>query len=349
MVVPMVDLTADWALQLYMPHNNMLWLWLRMGVVGFMAFWVMMGAAIVLVGACVRLGVARLRVIAEQERTELERRAGMLDAGPAATSVPFLSPVGLYRVRLERPDHVEAQRVARQGTGSVHMIEGRLSKEGQECAEFLVLALMAMATIVSLVAMGVVDQGLMSFRLTAYAGIVLGSLAAGWNRYSIEYRQVPGLIDVEPLPKEEETVVLHVAACETLPALEALRADMDDLLGRSDNASIFSTWGWVDACWRFPAPGRTPLVLTVRNDADRLVGVLPLAMTTRLRVLRTYEVLGCTQMGYPMGDYGGLVTERGAESAAWYAILKQMKSQRWGVIDMRNCMVGAPEREAQRL
>lgn len=143
--------------------------------------------------------------------------------------------------------------------------------------------------------------------------------------------------------------MFHVGACDTLPALEALRAEWDDLLNRSDHASIFSTWEWVDACWRFPAPGRTPLVFTVRNEALRLVAVLPLAATTRFGVLRTYEVLGCTHLGYPMGDYGGLVAERGAEEQTWYAILKHMKARRWGVLDMRNCMVATPEREEQTL
>lgn len=202
-VVPMVDVSAEWALQLYMPHNNMLWLWLRMGIIGFVIFWVMMGAAIVLVGACVRLGVARLRVLASQEREELARRAADWTAPPPSVPVPT-GQVGLYRVRCTTPHEVEAQRAARDK--SVHMLLGGLSREGQECAEFLVLSFVALATLVSLLSLGVVDQGLMSFRLTAYAGVIMGAQAAAWNSYSVQYRHSPELLNVEPIPKEEDTV-----------------------------------------------------------------------------------------------------------------------------------------------
>jgi hypothetical protein len=62
-VVPMVDLTSKWALQLYMPHNNMLWLWMRMGILGFAAFWTTIAAALLLIAAAMRLGLRRLRAV----------------------------------------------------------------------------------------------------------------------------------------------------------------------------------------------------------------------------------------------------------------------------------------------
>jgi CelD/BcsL family acetyltransferase involved in cellulose biosynthesis len=121
-----------------------------------------------------------------------------------------------------------------------------------------------------------------------------------------------------------------------LRELNALRAEWEDLLGRSENGSIFASWEWVEACWKYRAPGRKPLVLAARAEDGRLVALLPLARTSRFRVLHTLEVIGCTQLGYPMGDYGGLVSERGAESAAWRAMLRYLKKSRWSMLDLRN-------------
>jgi CelD/BcsL family acetyltransferase involved in cellulose biosynthesis len=142
-------------------------------------------------------------------------------------------------------------------------------------------------------------------------------------------------------------LVLNVAEYALLSELEPLKPEWDDLLARSDNDSIFASWEWVEACWKYGAPGRQPLVLAARDAEGRLVGLLPLARRSRFRVLHTLEVIGCTQLGYPMGDYGGLVVERGAEAAVWSAMLRHLKKSRWSVIDLRNCMAGTPGREEQ--
>jgi CelD/BcsL family acetyltransferase involved in cellulose biosynthesis len=140
--------------------------------------------------------------------------------------------------------------------------------------------------------------------------------------------------------------VLRVDACATLQELNTLRAEWEDLMERSTSASIFSTWEWVEANWRYTAPGKEPFVLQVRNEEGRLVALMPLARTSRWRVLKMVEVLGCNSLGYPMGDYGGLMAARGVESAAWYAVLKYLKSKRWSIIDLRNCKVSPGEEAA---
>ena len=142
-------------------------------------------------------------------------------------------------------------------------------------------------------------------------------------------------------------MTLSVAEYDLLPALESLRDEWNDLLARSDNGSIFATWEWVEACWKYGAPGRQPLVLAAREQGGRLVGLLPLARTSRFRVLQTLEVIGCTELGYPIGDYGGLVTERGAEVPAWAAMLRYLRKSKWTILDLRNLMASSPIREEQ--
>ena len=144
-VVPMVDLTAGWALQLYMPHNNMLWLWERMGIIGFGAFWALVGSSILLAVASVRHGLAGLgRVIAPPS------------AGPSAQRVR--GPQG-------RPT-------------------ARLKGTAQDWAEFLVLALLLLSLLATLMALGSADQGFMSIRLMAYTGVIAGALAGAWETYA---------------------------------------------------------------------------------------------------------------------------------------------------------------------
>jgi hypothetical protein len=53
----------------------------------------------------------------------------------------------------------------------------------QENADFLAFTVLVLGIIISLLATGVIDQGLMGVRLTAFSGTMLGALAAAWNIY----------------------------------------------------------------------------------------------------------------------------------------------------------------------
>jgi hypothetical protein len=52
-VVPTVDLSW-WALARYETHANILWVWLKTGIIGFILFWLLMGAAIAYATHCTR-------------------------------------------------------------------------------------------------------------------------------------------------------------------------------------------------------------------------------------------------------------------------------------------------------
>lgn len=143
-------------------------------------------------------------------------------------------------------------------------------------------------------------------------------------------------------------LVLKIVECAALLELDALRTEWDDLLARSEHASIYATWEWAEANWRFAAPDKQPLLLLAREAEGRLIGILPLARTLRAKVVRTLEVLGCTRTGYPLGDYGGLVAERGAEDSVLSAMLKHLQSTGgWIMLDLRNCRSNSPLRTAQ--
>ncbi|HST04782.1 MAG TPA: GNAT family N-acetyltransferase [Chloroflexia bacterium] len=142
--------------------------------------------------------------------------------------------------------------------------------------------------------------------------------------------------------------MLRVEECATLDELVSLRTEWDALLDRADLTTIYSTWEWAEACWRYVLPGRQPLILVARDADGAMVGLLPLARTSRFGLLNMLEVLGCTRLGYPLGDYAGLVAVRGAERDVFLAFLRYLKSaRRWSVLDLRNIMAGVPPREEQ--
>lgn len=171
LITPMVDLEASigWALQLYMPHNNMLWLWMRMGIIGFVTFWVLAGAGILLIVTCLRIGLAKWRILAlEQETCRPDRVRNAEGSKDGSISLPVTSRLTGHN-QARDPDVLAARQRSKV-----------LTKEMKECTEFIILIFLAQIVLVSLIGIAVVDQGLMSFRLSAYAGIVLGGLAAAW-------------------------------------------------------------------------------------------------------------------------------------------------------------------------
>jgi hypothetical protein len=74
-VVPIVDLSAITALIKYVPHDNVLYIWMRMGVEGMVAFWFLIGMA--LITAC--------RVV-----RKVDRQAAMIAVLIAASIIGYL-------------------------------------------------------------------------------------------------------------------------------------------------------------------------------------------------------------------------------------------------------------------
>lgn len=136
--------------------------------------------------------------------------------------------------------------------------------------------------------------------------------------------------------------MLSVTECASLQDLRAFSREWAALMERAASGSmpgsVFTSPEWTGATWRYAHKAKQPLVLVGREPGGRAVAVLPLARSTRFGLLSTLEVAGCTPIGYPLGDYGGLVAERGYEAQAWTAMLEHLGKSRWSLIDLRNCM-----------
>ena len=87
-------------------------------------------------------------------------------------------------------------------------------------------------------------------------------------------------------------VLPGIAVYESAESLEALRAEWEALLEEFACGSPFSTWEWLTSWWRAYAGEDRLRVLAVRNASSELIGLAPLAISTRrvcgvtLRVLR---------------------------------------------------------------
>lgn len=74
--------------------------------------------------------------------------------------------------------------------------------------------------------------------------------------------------------------------CERLPELGPLREEWEPLAARSGN--VFATWEWASAWWSHHGHDRTLHLVGCRDEAGKMVGILPLYLAARrpLRVLR---------------------------------------------------------------
>lgn len=53
-IIPLPEVTSIYVLEPYIPHNQILWVWERVGTVGFLAFWMMISAIIIFAGQTIR-------------------------------------------------------------------------------------------------------------------------------------------------------------------------------------------------------------------------------------------------------------------------------------------------------
>jgi hypothetical protein len=172
-----------------------------MGVVGFAIFWIMIGVAVLLVMACVRLGANALHLL-DPAGTIRQKKAAQKDL---RTTTVFRYAAGnnegsIVQFKRHRAQVLTPREIAN-------------ATQRREWAEFLLLIFMAQATLTCLLGIAVVDQGLMSDRLMAYSGMVLGTLTACWGIYNTRYRK-EFMTELAKLSVEEGATLLEDAQPE---------------------------------------------------------------------------------------------------------------------------------------
>jgi hypothetical protein len=159
----------------------------------------MIGASTLLVVGCARLGSIQLRLLLGKEGM----RTGF--KSPLARETEGNSN------HMERSRTMRIVRVAYQGHKSMayklsdtpaRSVPRIQEPHQQEAVQLLLLGLIGLSVIVSLVALAVVDQGLMSYRLMAFTGAIVGTATAAWNTHAAKF-QLPAWMTIDALPERE--------------------------------------------------------------------------------------------------------------------------------------------------
>ena len=142
---------------------------------------------------------------------------------------------------------------------------------------------------------------------------------------------------------------LSVTVVRDESALVTLRTAWESLEDQAEHYGLYVTWSYVRLAWQhLAAPGDQLWVMVVRDDEDRLHGVLPLVRVTERHYGMSVQVL--RHIGIWEGDRPGLLALDDADhvwEALWAALVAQ-RSQ-WQVLDLRELVSGSwPLRRLQQ-
>lgn len=141
------------------------------------------------------------------------------------------------------------------------------------------------------------------------------------------------------LPSEQEVRIQHV---RTAAELLALQKPWTDLMAEAPDASLFLTWEWTSAWWRYYGAGRELWLLAAWDRADRLVGVAPWMVTQPLEGtsgMRRLAFIFCHQPSRL--DVVAQPHQKKAVCAAFLAYVAA-HSQEWDVLELMGVLQGSP-------
>ncbi len=103
---------------------------------------------------------------------------------------------------------------------------------------------------------------------------------------------------------KEVSVSVKVQIFETEAAFEALRGEWNTLLHHSPTDTVFLTWEWQSHWWTAYHPGEL-MIITVREDGGRLIGLAPWFIDTTEPEDRVVRGIGCIDVT----DYGDIIAD----------------------------------------
>ena len=120
----------------------------------------------------------------------------------------------------------------------------------------------------------------------------------------------------------------------------ALRQEWNPLLRDSASDTIFLTWEWQSTWWKHLGEGEL-YILAMRTDEGRLIGIIPLYLTTSDDGLNDLSIVGCRDVS----DYLDLIAASGQEERVYSALLDWLESEEapdWDRTDLCNIPSASP-------
>ena len=118
---------------------------------------------------------------------------------------------------------------------------------------------------------------------------------------------------------------LTIVGHDSIESLERLRPEWDALLGDYPLATVFSTYEWLMSWWRAFGGDDRLMVLAFRDGASRLVGLAPLAITSRHSFPSSLRVLRMMGDGSHDSDNLDFPVRPGFEEAVTQSLLDWMR------------------------
>jgi peptidoglycan/xylan/chitin deacetylase (PgdA/CDA1 family)/CelD/BcsL family acetyltransferase involved in cellulose biosynthesis len=125
--------------------------------------------------------------------------------------------------------------------------------------------------------------------------------------------------------------------------LEELRGLWNPLLSRSVSDTVFLTWEWIAAWWKYYGNGRRLYVLAAWEERN-LVGVAPLFIDDGRQYGRAWRRLRLIGDGSHDSDYLDCFAQSGREAEVIASLVKFLKMQRseWDWIELNGPVYGSP-------
>ncbi|MBI5547730.1 MAG: GNAT family N-acetyltransferase [Deltaproteobacteria bacterium] len=151
------------------------------------------------------------------------------------------------------------------------------------------------------------------------------------------------MIHVREFERPPRPLRLWASEVSTGLSFAALREEWTDLL-RASAAGPFLSWAWLYPWWRRVAPQVQPRVLVARDEAGKLVGVLPLGESQERRSgvpVTRWGFLGDSWVG---SDYLEVLAPRGRERELTGFFAEQLaeKARRFDVLELLDLPRGSP-------
>ena len=129
---------------------------------------------------------------------------------------------------------------------------------------------------------------------------------------------------------------LTISVHESLESLEHLRSEWDALLDEYPYSTIFSTYEWLVPWWRAFGGKDRLLVLAFRDTSSALVGLAPMALTTRRAFPVPLRLLRLMGDGSHDSDNLDLPVRSGWETALSQGLLDwmQQNAELWDVCEL---------------
>ncbi|MGQ9539364.1 MAG: GNAT family N-acetyltransferase [Candidatus Bathycorpusculaceae bacterium] len=141
--------------------------------------------------------------------------------------------------------------------------------------------------------------------------------------------------------------MLKLRVISDLGDFERLGTIWNQVLTKSLDSDIFSTWEWIWTWWRHFGKGRQLRVLVAENNGE-VVGIAPLTLS-RYNFLRFGKLSRIEFMGFPQADYNNFIFVKKDGECLKLFLDGLMGFSDWDLLDLRDVREGTASSEILRM